>query len=324
MTTHNLTLAIIIFGALIMLLSIYKFISVIKLGNDILFESNRKVEVLTKCHMVLMCFFFFGYISVFLLIHAGIHLAGNLFTSVIFAFGAIFVLMGIILQSSMLSSIRKQTKELIITNERLSITQDVTIFALAYQAELRDEETGKHLDRTSRYVELLAKELSKLPAYREYLTQAYIADLVKAAPLHDIGKVGIPDSILRKPGKLDKKEFDIMKKHCEYGSRILEISNKKLGFQSFLKIAIQIVRYHHEKWNGQGYPYGLKGEEIPLSARIMALSDVYDALRSERYYKKGMSHEKAAEIILSEKGRHFDPDIVDAFCKISDKFREGY
>ncbi len=307
-----------------MLLSIYKFISVIKLGNEILFEFNHKVEVLTKCHLVLMCFFFFGYIAVFYLIHAGIHLAGNLFTSVIFALGAIFVLMGIILQSSMLSSIKKQTKELIIINERLSITQDVTIFALAYQAELRDEETGKHLERTSRYVELLARELSKLPNYREYLTKSYIDDLVKAAPLHDIGKVGVPDSILRKPGKLDKKEFNIMKRHCEYGSKILEVANKRLGFQSFLKIAIQIVRYHHEKWDGQGYPYGLKGEDIPLSARIMALSDVYDALRSERYYKKGISHEKAVEIILSEKGKHFDPDIVDAFYKISDEFKAAH
>jgi HD-GYP domain-containing protein (c-di-GMP phosphodiesterase class II) len=193
---------------------------------------------------------------------------------------------------------------------------------LAYQAELRDLETGKHLERTAHYVRLLAEELSGLPKYRTYMTPSYIADLVKSAPLHDIGKVAIPDLILRKPGKLTPEEFEIIKGHCEYGTRVLKLADEKLSFQSFLKIAIQIVSSHHEKWNGTGYPKGLKGDAIPLSGRIMALADVYDALRSDRCYKKGFSHEDSCRIILQEKGEHFDPEIVDVFSGIEKKIHE--
>jgi len=199
--------------------------------------------------------------------------------------------------------------------QQLSQTQDVTILALAYQAELRDSETGNHIERTSHYVEILAQELKKHPNYKLYLSDSYIADLIKSAPLHDIGKVGIPDAILQKPGKLEPDEFDKIKRHCEYGEMILQKAAHKLIFQSFLTIALQLVMYHHEKWNGKGYPLGLTGEEIPLSARIMALSDVYDALRSKRYYKDAYSHEKSVEIICEEKGKHFDPLIVEAFLK---------
>lgn len=159
-----------------------------------------------------------------------------------------------------------------------------------------------------------------MPKYRDYLTPKYISDLVKSAPLHDIGKVGIPDSILNKPGKLTSEEFEIIKKHCEYGTKILEIADEKLSFQSFLRIAIQLVHSHHEKWNGMGYPKGLKNDEIPLSARIMALADVYDALRSDRCYKKGFSHDETCKILLKEKGEHFAPDIIDAFFKIERAF----
>lgn len=205
--------------------------------------------------------------------------------------------------------------------EQLIQTQDVTIFALAYQAELRDLETGYHLERTSHYVRVLAQELRKHPMYKSYLTDSYISDLVKSAPLHDIGKVGIPDAILHKTGKLDDREFDIIKRHCQYGVMILQRAEKRLTFQSFLKIALQITMHHHEKWNGQGYPRGLSGEDIPLSARIMALPDVYDALRSRRPYKEALTHEKAIEIIREMKGNHFDPLVVEAFLAKEKDFR---
>ena len=205
--------------------------------------------------------------------------------------------------------------------QRLNETQDVTIMALAYQAELRDMETGYHIERTSRYVEVLARELGRLPRYKTYLTDGYIHDLVKSAPLHDIGKVGISDAILCKPGKLSAAEFEEIKRHCEYGAMILKKAEQKLTFQSFFKIALQLVTYHHEKWNGEGYPHGLKGEAIPLSARVMALSDVYDALRSQRRYKGSLCHEEAVKIILEDRGRQFDPAVVDAFVRKEKEFQ---
>lgn len=217
------------------------------------------------------------------------------------------------------------------TSKRLLQTQDVTIFALAYQAELRDIVTGKHLERTSMYVKILAEELSRDEKYRSYLTKDYINDLVKSAPLHDIGKVGVPDFILRKPGKLTVEEFEEIKKHSQLGHKIMTKVEERLTFQSFLKIAIQIILSHHERWNGTGYPAGLSGEDIPLSARIMALADVYDALRTQRPYKEIIFHEKCLEIIISERGRHFDPRIVDAFLSretdfnfISRKFMDDH
>ncbi len=159
----------------------------------------------------------------------------------------------------------------------------------------------------------LAEELKTLSVYKNYLSDEYIQDLIKAAPLHDIGKVGIPDSILTKKGKLTDEERYEIQKHSEFGARVLRDAEKKLPFQSFLTLGVQLTISHHEKWDGQGYPEGLKGEDIPLSARILALADVYDALRSERYYKPAFDHERSKEIILSEKGKHFDPVIVGVF-----------
>jgi HD-GYP domain-containing protein (c-di-GMP phosphodiesterase class II) len=199
------------------------------------------------------------------------------------------------------------------THDELIMTQDVTIFALAYQAELRDQETGKHLERTAVYVRLLGEELSRTPEYRSYLTPEFISDLSKAAPLHDIGKVGVPDSILLKPGKLTPEEFALMKKHCEFGSRVLEQAAAKLPFQTFLSIAIQLALTHHERWDGSGYPKGLKGIEIPISGRIMALADVYDALRSKRVYKEAFPHQRCVEIIAGGRESQFDPAVVRAF-----------
>jgi HD-GYP domain-containing protein (c-di-GMP phosphodiesterase class II) len=208
------------------------------------------------------------------------------------------------------------------THEQLVETQDVTIFALAYQAELRDQQTGKHLERTSIYVRLLAEQLAKLPEYRTYLTSAYIADLVKSAPLHDIGKVGVPDSILLKPGKLTHEEMEEMKKHCEYGTRILRWAEQKLKFQSFLTIAVQLTLHHHEKWNGEGYPQGLAGEKIPVSARIMAIADVYDAMSTKRVYKDAFPHEECLRLIKEQRGSHFDPQLVDVFLEKEADFKK--
>jgi HD-GYP domain-containing protein (c-di-GMP phosphodiesterase class II) len=207
------------------------------------------------------------------------------------------------------------------THRELVETQDVTIFALAFQAELRDMQTGKHLERTAIYVRVLGEELAGLPQYRAYLTPTYLADLEKSAPLHDIGKVGVPDSILLKPGKLTTEERREIEKHCEYGARVLQIAEKKLQFQSFLNIAIQLILFHHEKWDGTGYPHGVKGDAIPLSGRIMAVADVYDALRTERPYKKAIPHQECRVMIEALRGTHFDPVLVDAFLGREGEFR---
>ena len=226
-------------------------------------------------------------------------------------------LLWLLLFSIFLRAYRRQQR----THDELVETQDVTIFALAYQDELRDRQTGKHLERTAIYVRLLADELAKLPRYRAYLTPSYVADLVKSAPLHDIGKVGITDSILLKPSTLTPQETEEIRRHCEYGARVLQIAEKKLRFQSFLSIAIQLALYHHEKWDGTGYPHGVSGESIPLSGRIMALADNYDALRTERVYKKAMSHDETRDMIVSLRGTHFDPLLVDAFLRQEGEFR---
>ncbi len=188
-----------------------------------------------------------------------------------------------------------------------------TILGLAKLAEYRDEATGAHLERIREYTLLLAKELSKKPHYRHYITDQYISDIYFSSILHDIGKVGIPDSILLKPGRLSKEEFEVIKRHSTIGGDVLKQVNAKTKGRSFLTIGMHIAYFHHEKWNGTGYPNGLKENDIPLSARIVALADVYDALTSVRIYKEAFSHQKAKEIITSESGKHFDPEIVEAF-----------
>jgi len=202
--------------------------------------------------------------------------------------------------------------------------QDVTIMALASLAETRDNETGSHILRTQHYVRALAEELRHHPRFAAFLTDGVIDLLYKSAPLHDIGKVGIPDAILLKPGKLTPEEWDIMKTHATLGSDSLARAEDRLegDTPSFLRFAREIADAHHEKWDGSGYPRGLKGEEIPVSARLMALADVYDALISRRVYKEPMSHEQAMAIILDGRGRHFDPDVVDAFRRLAGRFQE--
>jgi putative two-component system response regulator len=207
------------------------------------------------------------------------------------------------------------------TREVMAI-QDVTILTMASLAETRDNETGNHIRRTQFYVKALAEHLSAHPRFADYLTERNILMLFKSAPLHDIGKVGIPDRILKKPGKLTVEEFEIMKTHTTLGRDAMAHAESILGAKvEFLTTAKEIAYSHQEKWNGSGYPEGLAGDDIPISARLMAVADVYDALISRRVYKEPMSHEQAVAIIREGRGQHFDPDIVDAFFALEDEFR---
>ena len=195
----------------------------------------------------------------------------------------------------------------------ISESQMTTIFALAKLAEHRDEDTGKHLERVQIFCRILSTELSKQPKYCQRISSTYINNIFHASPLHDIGKVGIPDSILLKAGKLTPDEFEIMKHHAQIGAETLEEVRMKYPNNSFITMGIDIAHFHHEKWDGSGYPGGLAGEQIPLSARIMAVADVYDALRSQRCYKPPFSHEKSRTIILELSGVQFDPEVVNVF-----------
>ncbi|MBF0613437.1 MAG: HD domain-containing protein, partial [Magnetococcales bacterium] len=206
--------------------------------------------------------------------------------------------------------------------QTIQTTQDVTIHALASLAETRDNETGAHILRTQRYVLVLARHLRHHPRYAHYLDAATIDLLYKSAPLHDVGKVGIPDHILLKPGKHTDEEFAIMKTHAQLGEEALRRAEVQLGPTSFLRFAREIAGGHHEKWDGSGYPRALAGEEIPLSARLMAVADVYDALISKRVYKPAFPHEKAKAIILEGNGRYFDPAVVEAFLAVEEEIQE--
>lgn len=208
-------------------------------------------------------------------------------------------------------------------SEEIEITQHATMLAMTSLAQTRDFETGNHIRRTQQYVRALGVHLKTHPRFSRFLTAHNIELLYKSAPLHDIGKVGIPDRILLKPGRFEPDEMEIMKTHTTLGRDAIEYAENLLGCTlDFFSIAKEIAYSHQEKWDGTGYPQGLAGEAIPISARLMALADVYDAVISRRVYKNGMSHEKAVEIILAGKGRHFDPDVVDAFLAIANEFRD--
>ncbi len=203
----------------------------------------------------------------------------------------------------------------------LQNTQNAAIALLASVMETRDNETGNHVRRTQHYVRILATQLQSHPAYAAYLSDNQVDVLFKSAPLHDIGKVGIPDSILLKPGKLDVEEFAIMQTHARLGYEAIENAELSLGFEvEFLACAKEIALSHHERWDGSGYPQKLAGQDIPISARIMALADVYDALTSHRVYKDPVSHGAAVTIILEGRGKHFDPNVVRAFLDTADAF----
>jgi len=208
---------------------------------------------------------------------------------------------------------------------KLVETQRNMVFSLANLAEIRDQDTGKHLERTRSYGVILAGELRKLPKYRRVIDDRFIADLYDAAPLHDIGKVGIPDQVLLKPGRLTAEEFTVMARHAEIGGRIIgRIIDKLSDPLPFLLMSRNIARYHHEKYNGQGYPEGLAGEAIPLEALIYALGDAYDAIRAKRPYKEPVTHPEAVQRIFAGRGSHFDPDVVNAFIDCEEQFMEMF
>ncbi|MBA2114429.1 HD-GYP domain-containing protein [Bremerella alba] len=196
-------------------------------------------------------------------------------------------------------------------------SRDLVIFALARLAESRDTETGQHLERVRQYSRRLAREMSALPQFSQVIDGEFVRLIYQTSPLHDIGKVGIPDGVLLKPGKLTKDEFEVMKKHTILGAETLDAALKQFPKAKFLQMAKDIAVAHHEKWDGSGYPFGLSGLEIPLAARIVAVADVYDALTTRRIYKDAFSTAYAESIICDGSGKHFDPEVVRAFesCK---------
>jgi putative two-component system response regulator len=205
------------------------------------------------------------------------------------------------------------------TNE-LEITRDAMIESMGLLAENRHLETGSHIKRTMKYVRILADKLKVNPKYKDIINEDFIEHIEKTAPLHDIGKVGVPDCILLKPGKLSKEESKEMQKHAKIGYRALSYSDPRLDSNVFLRLAREIAYTHHEKWDGTGYPQGLKGNEIPLSGRLMAVADAYDAIISERVYKSAQSHELAVDEIKKCSGTAFDPEIVKVFLECEKDF----
>lgn len=221
--------------------------------------------------------------------------------------------------------VEERTKSLNQTLTELKKTLKVMLMSLGSLAEYRDNETGVHIRRTQVLVRKLAEVLYEKEKYRKFLPNREIIDhYATAAPLHDIGKVGIEDRILRKPGKLTDEEMEEMKAHTTLGYQVLLSATKELNKDPMVVVAADIAKAHHEKWDGSGYPEGLKGEAIPLGARLMAVADVYDALVSKRVYKEAIPHKMSVEIIKEGRGTHFDPDVVDAFLSIADKLPELY
>ena len=215
---------------------------------------------------------------------------------------------------------KKMELDLIESYRKIQEARAATILGLAKLAEYRDEGTGTHLERIRDYARILAVELSKDPRFSDTVDQQYVDDIYQSSILHDIGKVGTPDALLLKPGKLTGEEFDIIKRHTLMGGNALKAIESQIEGKSFLAMGREIAFNHHEKWDGSGYPRGLKGEAIPLSARIIALADVYDALTTKRFYKEAFSHEKAKNMIILLKSKHFDPRIVDAFLAVQKEF----
>lgn len=209
---------------------------------------------------------------------------------------------------------RKQAEEMVLS------TRDVMVFTLAKLTESRDPETGEHLERMREYSMLLSQQLAKSGPYSQVINKQFLEDMYRSAPLHDIGKVGIPDAVLLKPGRLNNREFQFMQQHAVIGADALDCACNEAASGGFLKMAAEIARTHHERYDGSGYPAGLVGQDIPLSGRIVALADVYDALTSVRVYKTAFDVEVAKSMILEESGKHFDPVIIEAFCDCWDEF----
>jgi len=216
---------------------------------------------------------------------------------------------------------RKQAEmDLLESYRKLQNARLATILGLAKLAEYRDEGTGTHLERIREYSKIIAEEMVKNPRHADHITPEYIDDIYQSSILHDIGKVGIPDAILLKPDKLTDEEFDVIKRHTNLGGDAITAIESQIEGQSFLALGKEIAYNHHEKWDGNGYPRGLSGEGIPLSARIIALADVYDALTTKRFYKEAFSHKRSRQMIVDLKGTHFDPEMVDVFLALEDEF----
>jgi PAS domain S-box-containing protein len=215
---------------------------------------------------------------------------------------------------------KKMEMDLLESYRKIHEARTATILGLAKLAEYRDEGTGTHLERIREYARILTAQLAKNPKFSGVIDQQYIDDIYQSSILHDIGKVGTPDALLLKPGELTGKEFEIIKRHTLMGGNALKAIESQIEGKSFLAIGKEIAYNHHEKWDGSGYPRGLKGKAIPLSARIIAVADVYDALTTKRLYKNAYSHAKAMHMIIQLKGKHFDPEMIDAFIAVAEKF----
>jgi response regulator RpfG family c-di-GMP phosphodiesterase len=215
---------------------------------------------------------------------------------------------------------KKMEMDLLESYRKVHEARTATILGLA--KEYRDEGTGTHLERIREYARILTVQLAKNPKFRGLIDQQYIDDIYQSSILHDIGKVGTPDALLLKPGELTEEEFEIIKRHTLMGGNALKAIESQIEGKSFLAMGKEIAYNHHEKWDGSGYPRGLKGEAIPLSARIIAVADVYDALTTKRFYKEAYSHAKARDMILQLKGKHFDPEMVNAFAAVADKYNQ--
>lgn len=246
----------------------------------------------------------------------------SLFVIVVLALITLFTLFILFVETAHISEINEQAQKIQIQNARVIEMQNNTIIGMANLVENRDVDTGEHVKRTSAYVKLLAEEAKKTLEYRNILTDKYIALVVKAAPMHDIGKIVVPDAILKKPGKLTLDEFLQIQRHTIEGARIVHEVLDDNSDPEYVKIAAEIALCHHEKWNGAGYPQQLEGLDIPVCARIMALADVFDALVSMRCYKEPFSCDEAFQIIQDASGKHFDPVLVDCFMKIRPKIEK--
>jgi adenylate cyclase len=292
--------------------AVYEFIAIVFFGllSTILFARFKAVANLT----LLFLFVLVAVILPVVLFRNGIYLS-PLYP--ILAYTSNFSVL------SFLDFLREE--RLLKEKTRLQLaTQEAMLETIANITETRDPETGGHIRRTRSYVKALSEHIKNKPAYVDTLNDVYIEHLLQSAPLHDLGKVGVPDHILLKPGRLTAEEFDEIKKHTQYGKRVIDAAQAKLGNTSFLRLAGEMALSHHEHWDGKGYPNGLKGEEIPLCGRIMAIADVYDALISDRPYREGLSHEKAVEIILAGCGSQFDPQLIDALREMHATFHEIY
>lgn len=275
----------------------YIMVAVYMLGSVILLICGRKNMGHNKLITITTCIVASLAVTVYQMIHPQ-----ALLTSLV----SVFVIIGAYLnmENPLLRKLSAHNKEM--------------VMGFATLVENRDGSTGWHIRRTTTYVEMLAKELKSRGLYKDELTEDYIKNLVMAAPMHDVGKIAIPDAILQKPGKLTAEEFDVMKTHAEKGGEIIRETFQSMGDDEYEKIAYQVARFHHEKWNGKGYPEGLSRKEIPLCARIMAVADVFDAVSAKRCYRDAMLLEQCFSIIADGSGQDFDPYITDVFLDMKE------